>query len=215
LVKGSLRLRPEQIRVIPNGIDCAAFDAVKPADLSTFGLPAGVRPLVFVGRLEWQKGIDRLLPLFAGLPALESHLLIVGDGPERARCERTAQATARSRVHFAGWQANVPAILKSCHMLLLPSRYEGMPNVVLEAMAAGLPILATSAEGVHELLGAGAAEQVLPFDELLWTAAILTHAKNRDQGASLGVRNRQRATAEFSLDSMVENYERLFATLAK
>src|SRR5690606_36333088 len=106
----------------------------------------------------------RLLDLLPMLEATDSHLLVVGDGPEANRL----RAGANSRLHLAGWQSDVAAILAACQTLVLPSRYEGMPNAVLEAMAVGLPVVVTPVEGVQEILGAED-PQVLPFDPMQWS----------------------------------------------
>ncbi len=208
-VKQRLRLRDEQNVVIPNGVDVDAFEVAEPADLTGFGVPTGVRPLVFVGRLDRQKGVERLLELLPMLEATDSHLLVVGDGPEAS----TLRTRANSRLHFAGWQSNVAAILAACQVLVLPSRYEGMPNVVLEAMAAGLPVVVTPVEGVREILGADD-PQALPFDPMQWSMLLTRMAADPLWANQLGEQNRQRVRTHFSLDVMVCQYERLFSACA-
>ena len=150
--------------VIPNGIDLGRYPASVAADLGPFGISPGHRPIVYVGRIEPQKGLDWLLANARSwldrIP--ESELLLVGDGPQRADLERISQqAGITARVHFAGWRPEIPEILAASRLLILPSRWEGMPNVVLQAMASGLPVLATDVEGVRELLGEGADTQTV------------------------------------------------------
>jgi glycosyltransferase involved in cell wall biosynthesis len=100
-------------------------------------------------------------------------------------------------------------------MLVLPSRYEGMPNVVLEAMAAGKPVVATKVEGVGELLGPLSDEQTASVGDEAALAERIAHlAQNPQLAVELGRRNRERAESEFSLPSMVAQYERLYTTLA-
>ena len=123
--------------------------------------------VTFVGRLEKQKGVNWLIesaPLWlAELP--DCHLLLVGDGPMRATLESAAAASGLGeRIHFAGWRADVPEILAASDLLVLPSAWEGMPNVVLEAMASRRPVVATDVEGVRELLGPGADLQTVPYE---------------------------------------------------
>lgn len=208
-VKQRLRLRDEQSVVIPNGVDIDAFEAAEPADLTGFGVPPGVRPLVFVGRLDRQKGVERLLDLQPMLEATDSHLLVVGDGPEASML----RARANSRLHFAGWQSSVAAILAACQVLVLPSRYEGMPNVVLEAMAAGLPVVVTPVEGVREILGADD-PQVLPFEAMQWSMLLTRLTADALWAKQLGEQNRERVRAHFSVAAMVCQYERLFSACA-
>ena len=133
-----LGLPAEKLVVIPNGIDLDKYPARQPADLRAFGIAAGRRAVTFVGRLEPQKGVEWLIetaPLWlAKLP--DCDLLLVGEGPLRASLEAAARAAGiADRVHFAGWRADVPEILAASDLLVLPSVWEGMPNVVLEAMA--------------------------------------------------------------------------------
>jgi glycosyltransferase involved in cell wall biosynthesis len=130
----------EKLVVIPNGIDASRWRDAQPAELAQFGVPFGRRVFLFVGRLDEQKG---LLPFFAQLPRLLAELprhdfLLVGEGPQReSLLAEVRRAGIADRIHFAGWQADVPAIMAAVDLLVLPSRWEGMPNVVLEAMAAG------------------------------------------------------------------------------
>lgn len=211
----TLRLRDEQCVVIPNGIDLNVVELSQGADLTLLGIPAGVRPITFVGRIDRQKGADRLAELLPVVAALQTHLLIVGDGPLRTRLEqRFRHLDDAHRVHFAGWQADVPAILKESQLLVLPSRYEGMPNVVLEAMAAGLPVVVTPVEGVAELLGPEADGQIAPYEPQRWAAAIARLASQADVAKTLGERNRQRVADHFGAQAMVTAYERLYSGLA-
>ncbi len=148
----------EKLRVIPNGVDAERFASAMPLDLSQFGIPAEAWTLVTVGRLTVQKGHDDLIgavaPLLLDDPRM--HLLIVGEGPERETLDWLSDSLGVSgQVHLAGFQAEIPGILKSCQAFALTSRWEGMPNALLEALAAGLPCIATDVEGVRELLGGG------------------------------------------------------------
>ena len=139
-------------------------------------------------------------------------LLLVGDGPERTKLQQDVVRLGISdRVHFAGWQADVPPILAAAELLVLPSNWEGMPNVVLEAMAAGKPVLATRAEGVVELLGPGADEQTIPIgDKRALVARARSLLANPSRANELGAQNRSRAEAEFSLDRMIARFEDLY-----
>jgi glycosyltransferase involved in cell wall biosynthesis len=207
----------EKLVVIPNGVDAERLMVAKPIDLTSLGLPAGRKAFVFVGRLHEQKDLRELvasLPeLLARLP--EHDLLIVGEGPQRRALERLArELEIANRVHFVGWRADVPEILAAAEMLVLPSRWEGMPNVVLEAMAAGKPVVATRAEGVAELLGDGASLQTVAVGNVPeFTKLILQIAQDSQIGIAIGKTNRERVLQEFSLQKMVQKYEQLFGSL--
>jgi glycosyltransferase involved in cell wall biosynthesis len=173
---------------------------------------------VFVGRLHEQKDLAALIaaaPHF--LDQLPDHdLVLVGEGPQRQSLSRLAGGLGIGhRVHWPGWRPEVPAILAAAEMLVLPSRWEGMPNVLLEAMAAGKPVVATRAEGVGEVLGELAAEQTVPVGDMCALARrIVQLAQSPPLAQRLGRENRQRVLAHFSLQEMVRSYERLYARLA-
>ncbi len=100
----------------------------------------------------------------ASLP--DCDLLLVGTGPLQGRLESACRAAGiADRVHFAGWRSDVPEILAASELLVLPSVWEGMPNVVLEAMASRRPVVATDVEGVRELLGPLAARQLVRYGD--------------------------------------------------
>jgi starch synthase (maltosyl-transferring) len=212
--QAELRLRDEQCLVIPNGIDVESFALAKPLDLTPFGLAPGERPVVFIGRLDPQKGADRLVELGPMLAALGVPLLIVGSGPLEASLRNAFAKQKQARVHFAGWQADIAGILQASRLLVLPSRFEGMPNVVLEAMAAGRPALVTPVEGTEELLGDHAFGQVLRWDRSLWSGGLGRFLTNDQLARETGQHNQARIREHFSLTGMVERYARLFSDLA-
>jgi glycosyltransferase involved in cell wall biosynthesis len=211
------RLPREKLVVIPNGVDIARFRASVPANLATLNLPPNRRWLIAVGRLDKQKGYDWLMPLlpavFAAQPTCD--LLLIGDGPEREKLTQQAVTLKISdRLHFAGWQPNVPELLKSAEVLLLPSRYEGMPNVVLEAMAAGLPVVATRVEGMAEILGPLAEGQLTPLaDGPAFQATLLALLASPARRCELGNANQVEVTEHYSLAMLATAYERLYASL--
>ncbi len=157
----TLGYREDQLTVVPNGVDFNRFAHAEPTELSQFGIPSDARTIISVGRLHPQKGFDLLIAAFALLlrdsPANDNmHLLIVGEGPDRALLESEIQAGGLSDcVHLIGQQPDVAPLLRAADLFVLSSRWEGMPNVLLEAMAAGLPCVATNVEGVAELITHG------------------------------------------------------------
>ncbi len=211
------RLPAEKLAVIPNGIDPARYLAAAPADLTPFEIPPGALVAVCVGRLAPQKGHSWLLrtaPQWLGsLP--DSHLLLVGEGPDRPRLERLVRETGlEGRIHLSGFSADVPGILAASRVLVLPSLWEGMPNVVLEAMAGGLPVVASNVEGVGELLGPLTGEQTVPCgDDRALAARIEAILRDESLARSLGSQNRERVTRYFSMDATCRAYERLWGAL--
>lgn len=212
------RLPAQQLLVIPNGIDLSRYTGVTPANLTELSLPPGRRTIIHVGRLDPQKRIDWLLDLSpAWLRQCPQHdLLLVGDGPQRSDLVRQAKRLGiGERVHFVGWRSDVPPLLAASDALVLSSAWEGMPNVVLEAMASGLPMVATDVEGVREALGPDSAEQIVPLDNPHdFCQKLMAIAGDRKLAARLGERNRARVAAEFSLTGMIAKYEQLYLDLA-
>jgi glycosyltransferase involved in cell wall biosynthesis len=211
------RLPVSKICVIPNGIDAAKVAEAAPADLTQFGIPAGSRTLLFVGRLDPQKGpfvlmaaVRELCPRHADLQAL-----IVGDGPLRNTLQAwVAKENLASRVHFAGRRNDVPSLLRAADLFVLPSLWEGLPNVVLEAMAAGTPIVASRVEGISDLLVDDRTGLIVPpnsagdlaeaIDRLL---ADQEHARKMGYSAQHFVRER------FTWDHVIAQYEQLYTDL--
>ncbi len=154
-----LGYRDDQLAVVANGVDIARFAGVAPGDLSEMGIPAGARTVLSVGRLHPQKGLPHLLAAFEQVvrdTEDEVHLLIVGEGPQRdVLLADIEQRRLGDRVHMAGWRPDIPSLLRAADLFVLSSLWEGMPNVLLEAMAAGLPCVATDVEGVAELISDG------------------------------------------------------------
>ncbi len=209
----------DRIVVIPNAVDCDRFADAQPMDLGELGVAAGQRAVVFVGRLHEQKGLVAFLAhAREWLDRLPGHdLILVGDGPQAvALRQQSCDLGLASRVHFAGWRPDVSAVLKASDLLVLPSRWEGMPNAVLEAMAAGLPVAAFDVEGVSELLGPQAAAQTVSPGELPQLAGLMaTILSSPDLARQLGAQNQNRARNQFSVSAMVQAYERLFASVRR
>ena len=203
----------DKLVVIRNGIDISRFTSVPPADLANLGL-SGRRLVTFIGRLDVQKGVAKLLATAADwlrrLP--DCDLLVVGQGPlETALRQQCREAGIAGRVHFAGWRPDIPAILAASSLLVLPSAWEGMPNVVLEAMAAGLPVVATQVEGVGELLGPEYEEQSVPYGK--WedfSDAVVRILSDRQRADRLGRENRRRTEQNFTIGRMVAAYQDLW-----
>lgn len=211
------RIPLKKLVVIPNGIDLSKYPATAPARHESLGIPAGRRLVTYVGRLERQKGVGWLLETaptwLSQVP--DCDILLVGKGPERPRLETLgAELGIAERVHFLGWRPDVAEILAASVALVLPSLWEGMPNVVLQAMASGLPVVATDVEGVKELLGPEAQFQTVAYGDSVGLGQSLVRVLSRpDESRQLGRRNRVRVEVEFTLRRMVAAYEELWLSL--
>lgn len=211
------KLPPEKTVVIPNGVDVARFEAAEPADLAQFGMPLGSRALIAVGRLDPQKGLQYLIEAMSGvvLQVPDLHLLLVGEGPQRHQLETWIRERRLSdRVHIAGWRSDVPNLLRAAWCLVLPSLWEGMPNVVLEAMAAGLPVIATQVEGTNELVQEGQTGLLVGSRSAsALESAIIALANDPDRAERLGAEAQNHVRRHFSWEKMTEKYAELYATL--
>ncbi|WGD30032.1 glycosyltransferase family 4 protein [Ancylobacter sp. WKF20] len=191
------------ISLIPNGVDAGRF---VPAPASA---PGEAMRLVIVGRLVHQKGIDSLLTAMAraGVPLT---LEIVGDGEARAELEAQPAALGiAGRVTFTGWldRAHLPAVYAGADLFVFPSRDEGMPNVVLEAMAAGLPVIGSDIAGNRDLIVPEETGLLVPVDD----PDALARALARLQGdparrRRMGAAGRARVEAHFSWREAARRY---------
>lgn len=216
----SIGLSRSKLLVIPNGVDAARFAGTESVPLEQLGVPPLSRVLVYVGRLDRQKRVDwlirRMPDLFTRLP--NHYLLLVGQGPEQRRLQRTAREVGiTNSVRFAGWRSDIPQVLGAADLLLLTSAWEGMPNVVLEAMAAGKPVVATHAEGMAEILGplseAPARQLVDRNDADAFVESVVRLASDASLSQEVGLANRTRVEREFTMERMVDRYCDLYRDL--
>lgn len=141
-----------KIYVIPNGIDVARFDEATPLTRNQFDCPEDATLLLHVSRLHPQKDLQCVIHALTRLPD-SYHLLLVGDGVLRDALHAQAVALdVATRVHFLGRRSDIPHLLKTADVLLLSSHWEGCPLVVLEAMAAHTPVIASRVSGTRELI---------------------------------------------------------------
>lgn len=197
-------LKPDSVQVIYNGVP-----APPPAGASRE--PSKGPRIAYVGRLSREKGADLLLEAFAAvrraIPA--SELVLIGDGAERPALEK--RAAEIGGVHFAGWQQDVPAWLATMDLFALPSRTEGLPLALLEAMAAGLPAVAADVGGVHEALDNGTTGLLVdPENPARLAEAMLALAQDPARRSGMGRSARQRFENRFALDRMVASYSALY-----
>ncbi len=210
------RLPAEKLVVIPNAVDAVSIASATPADLSEFGFARDDRVILFVGRFAEQKDPFRLLNAFREIaPDLpRTKLLFVGSGPLEAELRREAMSLG-DRVTFAGQRSDVPALMKRAACLALSSRWEGMPNVVLEAMAAGLPVVATAVEGVQELLGdQGRFGTIVQGETVSDFAGGLRNTLCDEPGSARKAWEAQHVVLQqHVVSAMVGNYQRLYRSL--
>lgn len=182
------------VKVVHNGVREAEFAPVAPAPDAT--------DLLFVGELRMLKGIDVLIDAVARLAAQgrTASLTIVGDGPD-ADALRARAAALGPQVRFAGVLPARAAFARG-RLLVVPSRAESLPYIVLEAAAAGLPMIATAVGGIPEIFGEDAGALVAPGDAAALSAAVAGALSQPASDRSRRLKARVRAL--FSVDAMTE-----------
>src|SRR5262245_3463048 len=211
---------PGRQRVVHNGIDPARF--ARPAGgealRAELGIPAAARVVGSVGLLNDAKGHDILVDALARLPQ-DVHLLIVGHGereaPLREQAERLGLA---GRVHLAGWRDDVSAAHDAMDVFALPSRWEGLPYSLLEAMAAGLPCVASDVNGSRDILATPVPSGLLvPREDAPALAAVLGRVlQDAELRRTLAQAGPRRVAEEFTLERMLDRtlalYHEVLAT---
>ncbi|RSZ60814.1 TIGR03088 family PEP-CTERM/XrtA system glycosyltransferase [Massilia atriviolacea] len=221
----SVGAEPEKVSHISNGVDSIQFHP-------RLGPPAAVGPAGFmqdnafvigsVGRMEEIKDYGTLVEAFLRLiasphPAHQRmRLLIVGDGPQRAACMETlTRAGAAHRAWLPGERSDIAQLLRAMDVFVLPSLAEGSSNTILEAMATGLPVVATAVGGNPVLVHPGfTGILVPPRAPDLMAAAIADYCRIPDMAARHGMRARSQVIANHSLPEMARGYLRVYDALA-
>ncbi len=206
-------------RVIRSGIELDAFRAHRggAAVRRELGIPAAAPLVVQIACFKPQKAPERFVELAAALAARfpEAHFVLVGDGALRRALERRrAAAGLVARIHLPGWRRDVPAVLDAATVVTLTSRFEGLPRVLVEALAAGVPVAAMAVDGVAEVVRDGVNGFVTPPGDVAALAERVAAVL-----AEPGLRARLAARAgdgleEYGRAAMVRQQEALYHELA-
>lgn len=206
-----------RLRVVPNGAEPPDEGAERPAVRRLREeLGAGVlRPLwVCAGRLEEQKGQDVLLDALAEVRrrGLEFVAVLAGEGRQRAALEERARALGlEANVHFAGQVDDVGPLLAAADAVAMPSRWEGLPLVLLEALARGRPVVASAVGGVPEAVSDGEhARLVPPGDVPALAGALEEFHRHPDAALRMGWRGALRVRERYTWERVVETFEAVY-----
>jgi glycosyltransferase involved in cell wall biosynthesis len=215
-------LSEKAVSIVLNGVtahpqhDAEAIAALR----SELGMPDGAFVIGSIGRLSHEKGYDRLLPAMSTV--LPQHpavcLLIVGDGPERVALEAHAQRLGiRDRVIMAGFQREARRFYELMNLFVMPSRSEGLSVSLLEAMAAGCPVLVTDVGENRRVLDDGAAGMLFPDDDGEWAEVIgrlLSDADEREKASSVARVAKDRVASLYAFEKTMDTYESAYQALA-
>ena len=197
----------DQIRVIPHGISMNGSKAFKDSQAlrREFNIPSGAPLVGSLGRLTRQKGYDVLLEAIAHMAQPDVHVLIAGSGEALPGLQAQAERLNLSeQVHFAGYRQDAPDVLHALDVYVQPSRFEGMPNAVLEAMAAGCPIVASGVDGHRELIQDGINGWLVPPEDSQSLAKALVAAlSNPEDARRRGQAAKSKVENEYCLVNMI------------
>lgn len=215
-------IAPDHVVTIANGLDIENWPSNgQAADRTSLRQTLGIEPdapmVTTVARLHPQKGYEHLLEAVPGVLEAHpsAHFVWVGDGElEDALSQRIHSAKLEGRVHLTGARSDVPDLLAASDLFVLPSLWEGMPNAVLEAMAAGLPVVATAVDGTPEIVAEGETGWLVPpADGASLREAIRQALGDPARREAMGRAGRQRVERHFSLTRYVDQFEQLYAQL--
>ena len=205
--------------VIPNGIDLSGWQALPGWKAARAELDlAPEAPVVgTIGRLHAQKGYEFLLAAAAKViaEAPDATFLIAGYGPLRERLEAcAAELGVSSSVRFLGYRKDVQRILSALDVFVLPSLWEGMSNAILEAMAAGKPVVATAVDGnLDQVIDGETGLLVPPADAGVLANALIDLIGDRQKARDMGERGRERVERDFPIRAMTAAYLDLYEKL--
>ena len=215
-----IKIKPEKIIHIPNGVDTNKFNIYrKEFTRKKFGFKKEDFIIGIVARLDPIKNHKTLISAFKEIVTIHpnTNLVIVGDGPLRNKLEnQTYQLSINNKVIFMGERNDVPEILKTFDIFVLPSLNEGMSNTILEAMATGIPVIASNVGGNPELVVDERTGFLFPSNDVeSLVQKIKTYILHPELKQKHGYNAHKRVEEKFSLDQMVRRYEELYLELVE
>lgn len=202
--------RSNTVRVIPNGVEMRTPEQVDCAQLRReLQVPSTALLVGTAGRLTRQKGFDVLITAMAETELKDVHLLLFGTGEEEGSLkQQTRKLGIGERVHFAGYRKDFGRFLQVLDVYAQPSRFEGMPNALLEAAAAGCPVVASAVDGSCEVIQDGVQGWLVPPEDPAKLSTALHEAlENHDEAERRRRAAMDHVIAEFSVGKMVADWE--------
>jgi len=221
VVASAHHISPQRINLIYYGIDTDKYVMANVDILNKkkkTGLNSHCKIIGAVGHMNGpEKGFEYLIRAFAQVYQIEKNveLAIAGDGPLRSKLYNLSnELSIASRIHFLGFRTDMPELYQTFDLFVLPSIYEAFGLVLVEAMSAGKPVVATNVGGIPEIVQDGKTGIIVPpCNSNKLSEAIIELLNNQSKSASMGLLGQKRAEEKFGLKRMVEEYQNLYFDL--
>lgn len=197
----------ERVHYVPNFV---AEKKAPPVSRKTFSTPETAPLILALGRLHTNKGFDVLIEALANVP--EAYVWLAGEGPLRAELEtQAARRGVISRMRFLGWREDVASLFAAADLFVCPSRHEPLGNVVIEAWAQGVPVVAAASEGPSQLIEDGIDGMLVPLENAAAMATAINRLiEDRLLAAHVGAAGRQAYEEQFTEAAVVARYIEFF-----
>ena len=218
LLKSALWLKDEKIKVIHHGIDYQKYSETNNTDLrNQLGISQQDLIIGFIGRLSVQKGVKYMLDAFSLVAEKfkDVHLVIAGTGElEGMVKEFVTKFNLENRIHLLGFRKDIPNLMRTFDIFLLPSLWEGFGIVLIEAMAAGKPVVATDTSSIPEIVEDGRnGILVLPENANAISNALTKLISEPELRTKLGKEGQKIVMEKFTIERMINNYEQIFSEM--
>ncbi len=204
----------DRLVVIPNGIRLERFHPdpeARAAVRRELDIPASAFVVGTVGRVDDYKNQPMLIAAMAPLLGPDVRVIVVGDGPARAQLDSAVAALASARyAHILGRRMDVSRLLAAFDVFALPSKTEGLPLVVPEAMSTGLPVIATAVGGLPGVVDEGSTGHLIPIEEVALRTAITDLLNDPVRRVTMGAKARSVALTRYAAARMVNDYLLLY-----
>lgn len=207
------RIPRARLRLVRGGIDASPYRNAKPVDPSSLGVRDQSPVILWTGRLDPVKGLFFLLDAFQIVQRLAgAHLLLAGGGPLLHRLRRRiTRLGLDGAVHLLGVRDDVAALLKAADLYLLPSRAEGLPNALLEAMAAGCPIVTTDVPGCRDLITHQRTGLLVSYGNVeQLAAAMMRLLRDRPMADRLARAASEEVRKHWSITATIDGYDSVY-----